>query len=482
MTRRLVSPNGESDPSRSPVYRPAIAGGVCIGVPIRSQSASTTRKIVYRILTTDLLIPGDDEPQPDSAVVVHDKLIDWVGPTSAIPDKYTSKPHKRQHVPFMMPGLWDCHSHFYGPDPNAAEENNAALMWLNEHPVSNAARLTRGCWEAVQRGYTSMRDCGGYGCEISKAIEDGSIVGPNVYSAGSVISQTAGHGDIFGLPAGDALLNLGISNVTPGFFGTQMSCMVDGVDECRRAIRLQIRRGAKCIKIAASGGVLSRDDNPLYAQFSPEELQVMVEEATRMERPVAAHVHGKAGILAAVKAGVSSVEHVTFADEECVDLIKEKGVIFVATRTIVKALVDSGGEGIPKKIWDKVKLVESNHLNAYKLAIRSGVTCALGSDTAPGADMALELQYAVEAGMSNLEAIKAATVNAALTVKAQAPLTGQIKAGYEADILGLLSNPAEDVKVLQDRDNIRWVWKGGRMFKGPGVGPWGEDSVYEPIG
>jgi imidazolonepropionase-like amidohydrolase len=334
-----------------------------------------------------------------------------------------------------------------------------------------------GCWESIQRGYTSVRDVAGYGCEVAKAVDDGTIVGPNIYSSGGCLSQLAGHGDVFNLPAGDVLLNLGVGTVTPGHYGTSMSCIVDGVDECRRGVRLQIRRGAKCIKILASGGVMSTDDNPMYAQFCKEELDAMVEEATRMGRAVAAHVHGKPGIIAAVNAGVTTLEHVSFADQECVDLIKEKGTIYVATRTIVQLLLDSNGEGLPKKIWEKAKLVGSNHLNAYKLAIEAGgVTFALGTDTPPGFNQAMELEFAVEAGLSNLEAIKAATANGPLTVKGQAPKTGQLKVGYEADFLGVCENPVQDVKVLQKKENIVWVWKGGRLFKGPGVGPWGEDA------
>jgi len=456
-----------------------------MGLPISAGAANmddddaeaVTKKVPFTIITSDLLIPGDGEPLKNGTVVTQRKLIVWVGAKAELPEEYTKNKHKSYHVPYMMPGLWDCHVHVMAPSRDPDEAAYAVgLGPLGFHPAAVGARLTRECWEAMQRGYTSLRDCGGYGCEIAQAIEDGSIVGPNIYSAGAVLSQTAGHGDSFAMPAGDALLNFGVSNITPGYLGANMTCLVDGVDECRRGVRLQIRRGAKCIKILASGGVLSRDDNPLYAQFCKEELDAMVEEATRMERAVAAHVHGKAGIMAAARAGVSTVEHVTFADQECVDLLKEKGIVYVATRTIVQGLVDSGGVGLPKKIWEKVKLTDSNHMNAYKLAVENGVTIALGTDTAPGDDKAQELQYAVEAGMTNLEAIKAATANAPLTVKGQVPLTGQIKVGYEADILGVLENPVEDVRVLQTVSNIGWVWKGGRLFKGPNVGPWGEDA------
>lgn len=169
-----------------------------------------------------------------------------------------------------------------------------------------------------------MRDCGGYGCEMAKVIDDGAIVGPNIYSAGAYISQTAGHGDLFTLPPGDAILNLGVRTVNPGYGNMSASCLADGVDEVRRAVRLQIRRGAKCIKVMATGGVTSRDDDPLRAQFSKDELMAIVDESSRMGRAVAAHVHGKPGIIAALEAGVMTVEHATFADDECIALMKER--------------------------------------------------------------------------------------------------------------------------------------------------------------
>lgn len=144
-------------------------------------------------------------------------------------------------------------------------------------------------------------------------------------------------------------------------------------------------------------------------------------------------------------------------------------------------LIQTGGEGLSKASWEKAKLCASNHETAYKLAIEKGVTFALGTDTAPGFNSAIELEYAVKCGMSELEAIKAATANGPLTVGVQAPKTGQLKAGYEADILGLTENPVENVKVLQNKDNIKYVFKGGKLFKGPGVGPWGEEYVFPEL-
>jgi imidazolonepropionase-like amidohydrolase len=436
---------------------------------------SLRKELRYIIITTDLLIPGDGPPLANGALVIEGKLIEWVGPQDGLPSRYVDKALRTYVVPFLMPGLWDCHVHFIIPSPEDILQP-AYMPFISSDQPSVGARLGRACWESLQRGYTSLRDVAGYGCEIAKAVDDGTIVGPNIYSSGACISQLAGHGDVFSWPAGDVLLNLGVGNVRPGHFANQVSCIVDGVDECRRAVRLQIRRGAKCIKVLASGGIMSSDDNPQYAQFSPEELAVIVEEARRMDRAVAAHVHGKAGIMAAVEAGVTTVEHASYADEECIKLIKEKNVIYVATAAIVQLLYETGGKGIPRKIWDKLKVVAPRHFESYKAAIQAGVTLALGTDSEPGANFAIEIEYAVKAGLSNLGAIRAATANGPLTVQGQVPKTGQLKVGYEADVLGLTANPVEDVKVLQNKDTIKWVWKGGKIFKGPGVGPWGEED------
>ncbi|KAK8056826.1 Amidohydrolase [Apiospora rasikravindrae] len=443
-------------------------------------TGAAKKKVFYTIVKTDLLIPGDGDPLEDAALVIEGKLIVWVGAAADLPGKYAEAGHHRAFsVPVVMPGLWDVHTHFDGGGP---EELPSYLSFVTEHPASQGARLARQCWESLQRGYgmgTSLRDVAGYGCEIAKAIDDGSIVGPNIYSSGGCLSQLAGHGDVFPLPAGDVLLNLGVGNITAGHHGTSMSLIVDGVDECRRAVRLQIRRGAKCIKVLASGGVLSLNDDVDCAQFSAEELACIVAEARRQKRNVAAHVHAKEGILQAIHAGVKTLEHVSFADEEVIELVKDKNVIWVATRTVIQLLLDSGGEGVPRKSWDKALRIADASLAGYKQAIADGgVTFALGTDTPPGFNMAMELELAVQCGMTNLEVIQCATANGPLTVGEQAPKTGQLKVGYEADILGLTENPVEDVRILQQKENIKYVWKGGVLFKGPGVGPWGENYVF----
>ncbi|CAF9912909.1 MAG: hypothetical protein GOMPHAMPRED_007808 [Gomphillus americanus] len=453
----------------------SMAFGQSFGIPTTQPPVSPLKKVTVTVVRTKLLIPGDDDPVADAALVIENKLIAWIGPKSEIPSKYTDNAHKAVETPYLMPGLWDCHLHFIDTGLPTKDEGNYAAF-IATHPATNGARLAKDCWKALQNGYTSVRDLAGMGCEVAIAVNEGTIVGPNIYSAGACLSQLAGHGDIFGLPAGIVAGNLGVTQVPYGFMGTGVTVIADGVDECRKATRLQIRRGAKCIKVLASGGVLSRDDDVTCAQYSSSELSTIVAEANRQKRIVAAHVHANDAIRLAVNLGVGTVEHNSFADEETIKLIKQKNVIYVATRYIVQMLLKTGGEGIDPASWEKAKLCATNHLKAYKLAVQHGCTIALGSDTTPGDEgSAQEIQFAVEAGLSNLEAIKAATANGPLTVAGQAPQTGQLKVGYEADILGVLENPVEDVKVLQNKDNIRWVWKGGKLFKGPGIGPWGEE-------
>ncbi|RAK70903.1 amidohydrolase [Aspergillus fijiensis CBS 313.89] len=469
MVRRLT---GSAALASAYTMRPtAISMNVHRRSPEAEAGAGAIDQPRVTIVNANLLIPGDGNPLEDAALVISDKIIAFVGRRADIPKRYLRGPHTSHKVVALMPGLWDCHMHFGGED----QYFNDYTAFLATHPASSGARLARGCWEALQSGYTSYRDMAGYGCEVARAIEDDSIVGPNVYGAGAAISQTAGHGDIFGLPAGEVLGNFGAQSPRPGHWGAGPVCIVDGVEEARRAVRLQLRRGAKVIKVMASGGVMSRDDNPKCAQFSPEELKVMVEEAARQDRIVSAHVHGKAGILAAIHAGCKSLEHVSEADEEVFELMKEKRVLYVATRTVTEVALANHGEGLPKESWRKLRALADSHLKAYQGAVKAGVTIALGTDTAPGGPTALELQLAVEkAGMTPLQAIKAATANAPLSVGPQAPLTGQLKEGYEADVIALEENPLDDIRTLQDNQVITHVWKAGRLFKGPGVGPWGE--------
>jgi imidazolonepropionase-like amidohydrolase len=411
-------------------------------------------------IKADLLIPGRGEPFKNGAVILHENKIDWVGTQSSIPAKYKSLGFT--HVPVLMPGLWDCHVHFLGPSPN----NEGGYAGLLGSAAQAGARISKDLERTLLAGFTSVRELAGYGGEISPVIEEGTIIGPNIYSSISPISMTAGHGDIHDLPVGTVL-----DACTHGL----PFAVCDGVPDCIKTVRLMIRRGAKVIKVCATGGVGSILDDPQDAQFSPEELKAMVDEAARAKRVVAAHCHGKEGIMNALHAGVRTIEHGSYLDDESIALMKEKGAILVPTRTIVE-----GGLG-EKDNWPPVsykKLVQiaASHKKAYALAVKSGVKVALGTDqstSAPGSSNThgkngKELYYAVKAGMTPLQAIEACTATCPETLgEHMAPKSGQLKEGYDADLIALDENPLEDIEVLSVADNVKYVWKGGKLFKSP---------------
>lgn len=255
------------------------------------------------------------------------------------------------------------------------------------------------------------------------------------------------------------------------------SALADGVPECLKAVRMQLRAGANVIKICGSGGVGSERDNPVDQQFSGEEMRAIVEEAARAQRIVGAHCHGKPGIMTALRSGVKTIEHGSFIDEEAADLMLEKGAILVATRLIVANGLALGGKYWAPYAYEKLKVIAGAHWEGMQLAIRKGVTTAIGTDTCgttPGSQLlrfdrcGKELYYHVKAGMSPLKAIEAATANGPLTLGPQAPKSGILWEGYDADFIALDENPLDDIGVLTGPDHVTHVWKGGKLYKSPG--------------
>ncbi|PSN72203.1 hypothetical protein BS50DRAFT_569748 [Corynespora cassiicola Philippines] len=438
-----------------------------------SSRASYITNDEHTVIRASLLIPGRGEPIKDAAVVLSnkDKKIAFVGSRASLPDTYVGC--RRYTVPTVLPGLWDCHVHLMG----VTSFNLSEIP--KTHPATAGIRIARSAADTLHAGFTSVRDLGGWAPEIALAIEEGTTIGPNIYSAGAAISQTAGHGDLWDLPSGWVRQCCGITEPSQNATsGVSPLCIADGLDECRRAVRLQLRRGAKVIKLFASGGVTSIGDNPLHQQFSDEEMKVIVEEAGRAHRVVAAHVHGKEGILAAIKAGCKTLEHGTYLDEECFALMKEKDLILVPTSTVVHEALKNLDLLSPES-REKVAEVSRIAGEMYKAAVAAGVKIALGTDliiSKPGTGLShgnngAELVYAVEAGMSPLQAIEAATATATETLGPQAPLSGQIKEGYDADIIAVDGNPLKDITILSKPERITHVWKGGKIYKKPSKKP-----------
>ena len=439
-----------------------------------------------QVIHTDLLIygPASKSPSKDQSIVLKRNLIHWLGPTSTLPHKYHSLPSTT--VPCLLPGFWDAHVHLLG-----VTTFDFKLIPFTPD-VAKGFLLARSCLDLINAGFTSVRCLGGSGPELAAVIDPQStsntpglgLTGPKIYGAGSALSQTSGHGDIFDLPYGIAALSLGVPSTTSPLInsfapGSAGLCLADGVPECIKAVRLQIRRGARVIKIFATGGVLSIRDDPQLAQFNEAELEAIVGEATRHGRIVAAHAHGKAGIMAALRAGVGSIEHGTYMDDECIELMKKRGVVYVPTRTVVVEGLKHP-ELMSPESYAKLKVVAKVHREAYRLAVKAGLKIVLGTDcsiSTPGLGVSLgmggrEFELAVQdGGMGELEAIEAGTANGKACLGkwdwVEGMKTGVIREGYEADLVGLKQSPlGGNMGVMGRAEMVGWVWKGGSLFKG----------------
>jgi imidazolonepropionase-like amidohydrolase len=417
-----------------------------------------TGETAHRI-EADVLIPGRGEPIWDGCVILDDGRIEWVGPKADAPTTKERMPTVR--VPTVLPGLWDSHAHLTGLE-------NTSLDDVMRVPVPvAAARAVRDAELALDAGFTSIREVGGYGIHVARVIDEGTARGPHIYAAGDLISQTGGHADLHTYSTG-CVADLAERG------GWMRTC--DGEAECLRAVRLQLRRNARLIKICASGGVLTAYDDPMHQQFTDRELAVIVQEAARAERVVAAHCHGKAGIMAALRAGARTIEHGTYLDDEAADAMKDAGAILVTTRFVKVRMLEHGQRtGLPDYAYRKLVATAEIHRSAIELAIRRGVTIAAGTDsitTGPNSALpwgrhALELGYLVEAGMSPLAAIEAATATSPSTLGPQAPQAGQLLGGWDADVIAVNGNPLDDIAILNDTTNVTHVWKSGRLEKAP---------------
>jgi imidazolonepropionase-like amidohydrolase len=398
------------------------------------------------------LIPGRGEVVSDGVVVIEESTISFAGATADAPDTPNAEVVKTDTV---MPGMWECHGHFIGIYTANIDE---ALL---TRPQLAAMRVTSDARAVLDAGFTSVREMGGLGTFLGRAIEEGAVIGPNVYGSGSMLTMTAGHGDTHSL-------DLDIARQLHKIWGEDN--IVDGPDQCRAGVRRMLRLGAKVIKVHASGGVLSELDDPHLPQFSKTELEAIVDEATRMERLVGAHCHGKRGIMAALEAGIKTIEHGTFIDDECADAMVETGAILVPTRFIIDLLIREGDErGMPEYAKKKIEMTAEAHADGMSLAIEKDVKIALGTDiwsTNVWGQNGKELSLMVDCGMTPLQAIEMATANGPATLGPQAPNSGQLKEGMDADVICVAGDPSNDVSVLADPGNVTHVFKSGVRHKG----------------
>ncbi|MGF7151229.1 imidazolonepropionase-like amidohydrolase [Sphingomonas zeicaulis] len=353
----------------------------------------------------------------------------------------------------VLPGMIDMHNHVTGGGSRdrlrGTVEQAAYQSSWNVNAILNA-------------GFTSVRDVGG-ATELVVALRDsinsGLIPGPRLSVSGNGLSPTGGHGD----PT---------NHMDPRWQRTNdwKLGVVDGPISAIRAVRELHKRGVNLIKIAASGGVASPGDDPALQLLNDEELKAIVETAHSLGMKVASHAHGKAGIDAAVKAGVDSIEHGTYADAESYKLMKERGTYMVPTLFAGQEIYDvavATPDKLPPTVADKAISVtptmRKNAINAY----RAGVKMAMGTDQLgwrPHGENAKELEYMVAVGIKPIDAILMTTRNAA-DLLGKSNDVGSIQAGRFADIVAVDGDPTQDIKILQ---SVKFVMKGGRVFKANG--------------
>ena len=353
----------------------------------------------------------------------------------------------------VMPGLVDAHSHLWtGP--------------LTSQTVSDAlatVRASKAVAFALESGVVGMRTVGGQGfidVALAAAIDEGTIPGPHIVPAAHAISTPGGHGDFIPMPPSFALED----------YYTPLNGFVNSPADAEKAVHLQIKYGARVIKILASGGVASPLDSPTAEQISPEEMKVIVEQAHMAGLKVAAHAENLKTILDALHAGVDSIEHGSDLNQEAIDFMKAHHVLLVPTLNVVDSVVRMSDARFPEHMIRKGKALASKHFASFKRALEAGVTMAAGADDfyQPGRPTGLpsELVTDVKYGMTAQQALVTATANSAELTGLD--MLGAIAVGKEGTLIAVEGDPLSDITAVQ---RVRAVVKAGQIVKEPAAQP-----------
>lgn len=405
------------------------------------------------MIKNGLLIDGTGaEPVKDAIVVVEGNTIDFVGKEA----DYQASGEEAvidAEGGSILPGFIDTHVHMlfeFSPIQNRLETPFSYRFY-------QAAQYLES---TVQAGITSVRDAGGLDLGVKKAVEDGLIEGPRLQISVSALTITGGHGDGYNF-SGQTV------DLFPPYPGMPDG-KADGVEEVRKKTREMLRAGADVIKVHATGGVLSPTDHPEFTQFSLEELKVMVEEAHfRKGRKVMAHAQGTEGIKNAVLAGIHSIEHGIYLDDEVIDLMIEKGTFLVPTLFAPVSVLELAEEaGMPESSVQRAREAIEAHKASFTRANEAGVKIAMGTDAAvmPHGTNLRELELMVDAGMTPMQSIVATTKTAAECLGWEDQL-GTLEKGKLADIVVTKGNPLEEIGSLKDNDTIQVVLKDGNVKK-----------------
>ncbi|HJQ11784.1 MAG TPA: amidohydrolase family protein [Gemmatimonadaceae bacterium] len=394
-------------------------------------------------------------PIINAAIVVTDDRIVAVGPAATTTAPAGAKVIELGDVT-LLPGFIDAHTHIIG---RVLGDPMADIAVVKDYAGYVAILGVENARRTLLAGFTSIRVVGAGNFDdmaLRQAITDGRAIGPRMEAAGHAIGITGGHCDENGFRPG--LLRYGPEEG-----------VADGVDQVRAAVRYQVKSGADVIKICATGGVLSEGDAVGATQYTFEEMKAIVDEATKLGRKVAAHAHGTEGIKLAVRAGVSSIEHGSFLDEEGARMMAQRGTFLVPTLSAGEAVERFARNGVLKGLRAEKALAAAAAMRkGVKLAVANHVPIAFGTDAGviPHGTNAREFGLMVEwGGLTPMAAVNAGTLNAAKLLGWDARV-GSLAAGKLADIVAVPGDPLADIHTTE---RVHFVMKGGVIYKGPGA-------------
>ncbi|MFK3975569.1 metal-dependent hydrolase family protein [Shewanella vesiculosa] len=431
-------------------YISAIA--VIFGLSIWSVAAvAADIKVIYA--GSLLAVPGD-KPLSEQTIVITDGTITAVekgfvdAPTAAMNDTVEIIDLKDK---FVMPGMMDMHVHLQG---ELGPRNDSEALRMSDADVAmHSAYFAK---KTLLAGFTTVRDLGAKPEQIyalRDAVNKGWVDGPRIIASGGV-SVTGGHGDVDGMSPD--LLDMYTSKT-----------ICDGPYDCRRATRRAIKFGADVIKITSTGGVLSDTNTGTGQQMDDDELVEVISTAHALGRKVASHAHAAAGINAALRAGVDSIEHGSYADKQSIKLFKKTGAYLVPTLlagdTVVQMAKAAGSDFMSPAIKEKAIRVGGDMMKNFSAAYKAGVNIAYGTDSGVShhGDNAKEALLMSLAGMSNSDILKSATLNAAQLISMSTQL-GSIEVGKFADIIAMPISPLKQIDALLD---VHFVMKAGVVYK-----------------
>lgn len=396
----------------------------------------------------------DDQVKEEMTIIVDGNQIQSIQKGYINPrqngDQYTIINLKNKTV---MPGLMDMHVH--------VESESSPSAYLERYTLSDADKAYRAhqyAYRNLMAGFTTLRDLGGSGVNVAlrNAINQGTVDGPRIYTSEKSIATTGGHAD----PSNGIKKEM---SYDPG----PDQGVINSPEDARKAVRQRYKNGADCIKITATGGVLSVAASGLNPQFMDDELIAIIETAKDYGFHTAAHAHGTEGMKRAVLAGITSIEHGTYMTEEVADLMIERGTYYVPTISAGKFVA---GKARIAGFYPKVVAIKAAEIgpliqNTFAMAYKRGVKIAFGTDTGVSlhGDNADEFIFMVEAGMKPIEAILSATVTSAELLNIIGKL-GTLETGKLADIIAVEGNPIEDIRKMKE---VSFVMKDGEIYKKP---------------